>query len=144
MLVCTSKMLRNAHQIISLEYQLHTLFDLVWRRLIGSEISTGLLPALGPGTSVGLATGYGLEVQGSNPGGREIFRTCPDRPWGPTSLLYNGYRVFPGVKSGRDVTLTPHPLLVTWSRNSRTIPLLPLWTVRPVQGCTLPYFTLYI
>jgi len=29
--------------------------------------------------------------------------------------LYNGYRVFPGVKSGRGVTLTPHPLLVQWS-----------------------------
>jgi hypothetical protein len=43
----------------------------------------------------------------SNPGVGEIFRTCPDRPWGPLSLLYNGYRVFPGVKSGRDVTLTP-------------------------------------
>jgi len=25
----------------------------------------------------------------------EIFRTCPDRPWGTPSLLYNGYRVFP-------------------------------------------------
>jgi len=23
----------------------------------------------------------------------------PDRPWGPTSLLYNGYRVFPGGKA---------------------------------------------
>ena len=49
---------------------------------------------------------------GSNPGGGEIFRTCLDRPWGPPSLLYNGYRVFPGVKSGRGVTLTPHSLLV--------------------------------
>jgi len=29
----------------------------------------------------------------------EIFRTCPDRPWGPPSLLYNGYRVFPGGKA---------------------------------------------
>jgi len=57
-----------------------------------------------------LATGW--TVRGSNPGGGEIFRTCPDRPWGPPSLLYNGYRVFPGVKSGRGVTLTPHPLLV--------------------------------
>jgi hypothetical protein len=46
------------------------------------------------------------------PLGGEIFRTCPDRPWGPLNLLYNGYRVFPGVKSGRGVTLTPHPLLV--------------------------------
>jgi len=29
----------------------------------------------------------------------EIFRTPPDRPWGPPSLLYNGYRVFLGGKS---------------------------------------------
>ena len=53
---------------------------------------------------------------------------------------------FPGVKSGRGVTLTPHPLLVPWSRKSRAIPLLPLWSVRPVQSlgaCTRVHFTLY-
>jgi hypothetical protein len=34
-----------------------------------------------------------------NPGGGEILRTRPDRPWGPPSLLYDGYRVsFPVVK----------------------------------------------
>jgi hypothetical protein len=33
-------------------------------------------------------------VRGSNPGRGEIFHTRPDRPWGPPSLLYNGYRVF--------------------------------------------------
>jgi hypothetical protein len=60
-----------------------------------------------------LATGW--KIWGSNPGGGEVFLTCPDRPWGPPSLVYNGYRVFPGVKSGRGVTLTPHPLLVPWS-----------------------------
>jgi len=56
----------------------------------------------GLGSVVGIATAYGLE--GSNPGGGEIFRTCPDRPWGPSSLLYSGYRVFPGGKvlPGRD------------------------------------------
>jgi len=51
---------------------------------------------------------------------------------------------FPGVKSGRGVTLTPHPLLVTWSRKSRTIPVLPLRAVRPVQSlsaCTRVHFT---
>ena len=34
----------------------------------------------------------------------EIFRTCPDRPWVPPSLLYKGYRVFTGGKKrpGRD------------------------------------------
>ena len=26
------------------------------------------------------------------------FSVRPDRPWGPPSLLYNGYRVFPGSK----------------------------------------------
>jgi hypothetical protein len=37
-------------------------------------------------------------VRGSNPGGGEIFSTRPDRPWGPPSLLYNGYWVIPGGK----------------------------------------------
>ena len=32
----------------------------------------------GPGSSVGIATDYGLEGPGSNPGGDEIFR--PSRP----------------------------------------------------------------
>jgi hypothetical protein len=27
------------------------------------------------------------------PGASEIFHTCPDRPWGPASLLYNRYRL---------------------------------------------------
>jgi len=44
------------------------------------------------------------KVRGSNPGGGENFRTCPDRPWGPPRLMYNGYRVLPGRKErpGRD------------------------------------------
>ena len=53
---------------------------------------------------------------------------------------------FPGVKSGRGVTLTPQPLLVPWSRKGRAIPLLPLWAVRPVQSlsaCTSVHFTIF-
>ena len=83
-----------------------------------------------------LATGW--TVRGSNPVGGEIFCTCPDRPKGPPSLLYNGYRVFPGGKERPVRDADPSVLLVPWSRKSRTIPLLPLWAVRPVQGCTLP------
>jgi hypothetical protein len=59
----------------------------------------------GPGSSVGIATGYGLDGPGDRiPVGSEIFRTCPDRPWGPPSLLYNWYRIFPGrrKRTGRD------------------------------------------
>jgi len=69
----------------------------------------------GPGSSVGIATGYGLDPPGSDPGGGEIFRTCSDRPCGPASLLYNGYRVFPGDKErpGRDADpLTPSSAVV--------------------------------
>ena len=53
-----------------------------------------------------LATGW--KVRRLNSGGGQIFCTRPDRPWGPHSLLYNGYRVFPG----RVVALTTHPHLV--------------------------------
>jgi len=51
----------------------------------------------GLGSSVGIATGYGLDGPGieSRCGG-DIYRACSARPWGPPSLLYNGYRVFPG------------------------------------------------
>jgi len=48
-------------------------------------------------------------VWGSNPSGCEIFRTCPDRPWGPPSLLYNGYRVFPGGKERPVCDADPPP-----------------------------------
>ena len=51
---------------------------------------------------------------------------------------------FPGVKSERGVTLTPHPLLVPWQRKGRAITLLALWAVRPVQSlsaCTRVHFT---
>jgi len=53
---------------------------------------------------------------------------------------------FPGVKSGRGVMLTPHPLLLSRSRKSRAIPLLPLGVVRTLQtlsACTRVHFTFF-
>jgi len=43
---------------------------------------------------LGIATSYGLGGPGieSRWGGGGIFRTRPDRPWGPPNFLYNGYR----------------------------------------------------
>jgi hypothetical protein len=42
-----------------------------------------IITACGPGSSVGIATDYGLDGPGSNPGGDKIFR--PSRPvLGPT------------------------------------------------------------
>jgi len=50
----------------------------------------------GRDSAVGIAPRY---VEGSNPGWGDIFRTRPDRLWGPAGLLYNGYRVYPGAKA---------------------------------------------
>ena len=63
----------------------------------------------GPGSVVGIATDYGLDSWGSNPGGGEIFRTSPEQPWGPPSLLYNGHWVFTRGKerSRRDADPSP-------------------------------------
>ena len=57
-----------------------------------------------------MANDYGLDGPGSNPGGDKIF-SRPDRPWGPPSLLYNGYRFFPGgeVRPGRAADHSPSP-----------------------------------
>ena len=111
-----------------------------------------------------LATGW--TVGGSDPGGGEIFRTCPDRPWGPPSLLYNGYRVFPGGKKqpGCDADPSPPSSAVVKKEESytstppvghtactepqclysRAIPLLPLWAVRPVQSLSACTVELYL
>ena len=52
----------------------------------------------GPGSIVGIAAGYGLDGPVIESRFGEIFRTCPDWPWGPLSFLYSGYRVFPRGK----------------------------------------------
>jgi hypothetical protein len=64
---------------------------------------------VGPGAQSVQRLATGWTVRGSNPGESEIFRTSPDRPWGPPSLLYNGYRVFPGgrMRSGHDADPSP-------------------------------------
>jgi hypothetical protein len=104
----------------------------------------------------------GRKVRRLNPVGGEISRTRPDWPWGPTSLLYNRYQVSPGgiERPGRDSEASPpsravghervelyiyspygpYGLTVPQCLYSRTIPLLPLWAVRPVQSlsaCTV-------
>ena len=70
----------------------------------------------------------------------EIFRTCPDRPWGPPSLLYNGYRVFPGGKErpGRDADPSPTSSTVVKKGYSHYGPYGLYRASVPVQGYTLP------
>jgi len=100
----------------------------------------------GPGSVVGIATGYGLDGPViESRWGVEIFHTCPDRPWGPPSLLSNGYRVFPGGKErpGRDADLSRPSSAVGHERVELYLysPYGPYGLYRAsvsVQGCTLP------
>jgi len=102
------------------------------------------LTCVGGGSSVGISTGYGLGGPGIESPWCEIFRTCPDRPWGPPNLLHNGYRVFPGGKErmGRDAD--PSPPSSAAVKKSRAIPLLPLWAVRAVQSLSACTVQLYL
>jgi len=66
------------------------------------------------------------------------FSACPDRPWGPPSLPYNAYRVFPGGKVRPGRAADHSPLLVPWSWKSRAIPLPTLCAISgPVTGTVL-------
>jgi hypothetical protein len=53
----------------------------------------------GPGSSVGIATGYGLDGPGIKSRWGRDFSQSPDRPWGPPSHPPTmGTGSFPGVK----------------------------------------------
>jgi len=99
----------------------------------------------GPGSVVGITNGYRLDGPGIESRWGEIFRTCPDRPWGPHSLLYNGYQVFPRGKErpGREADPSPPSTAVghEWVELYLYSPYGPYGLYRasvPVQGCTLP------
>jgi DNA-binding transcriptional LysR family regulator len=89
-------------------------------------------------------TDYGLDGPGIESRWAKFFAPVQTDPGAHPASCTRGTGSFPGVKSGQGVTLTPHPLLVPWLRKCRAIPLLPLWTVRPVQSlsaCTRVTFT---
>ena len=99
----------------------------------------------GPGSSVGIATGYGLDGPGiESQWGLRFSAPVHTGPGAHTASCTMRTGSFSGVNSGRGVTLTPQSLLVPWSRKSRVIPLLPLWAIWPVQSlsaCTRVHFT---
>ena len=101
----------------------------------------------GPGSSVGIATGYGLDGPAiESRWGARFSAPVQTGPGAHPASCTMGTGSLQGVKSGRGVTLTPHPLLVPWSWKGRAIPLLPLWAVRLVQSlsaCTRVHFTFY-
>ena len=89
--------------------QVKSVCTSVWHTATSTEVTSRRIWAQKkansrPGSPVGIATAYGLDGPGIESRWGEIFRTSPDRPWGPPSLLYKEYRVFPGGKAlpGRD------------------------------------------
>ena len=69
------------------------------------------------------------------------FSARPDRPWGPPSLLSNGYRVFPGgkVRPGRAADHSPPSSAAVQEEQSYTS-THPLGHTGPVMGTTLPFY----
>ena len=99
---------------------------------------------VGPGSSVGITTGYGLEVRDRIPVGTR-FSARSDWPWGPPSLLYNGYRVFPGskVRPWRAADHSPPSSAAVMEEQSYTS-THPLGHTGPVTGKRYLYLYLQI
>ena len=76
---------------------------------------TILMSNSGPGSVVGMATGYGLDGPGIESRlGARFSAPVQTGPGAHPASCTMGTGSFPGVKSGRGVTLTPHSLLVPW------------------------------
>ena len=68
------------------------------------------------GSSVGIATGYGLDGPGIEfRWGARFSAPVQTGPGAHPATCTMGTGSFPGVKSGEGVTLTPQPILVPWS-----------------------------
>jgi hypothetical protein len=67
----------------------------------------------GSGSVAGIATGYGLDCPGiESRWGARFSAPVQTGPGAYPASCTIGIGSFPGAKSGRSVTLTPHPLLV--------------------------------
>ena len=75
----------------------------------------------GPGRSVGIATELMAGQSGID------FPPIQIGPGAHPASCKMGTQSFPGVKCGKGVLLTTHPLLVPQSWKSRAIPLPTLW-----------------
>jgi hypothetical protein len=72
-------------------------------------------------------------------GGGEIFHTRPERNWGPRSLLYHGYRVFPGGKPAGSWRWPPNPSSCEEKERVDLYLYSPSGLSWPVLDWTLPF-----
>ena len=102
----------------------------------------------GPGSVVGIATGYGLDGPGiESRWGARFSAPVQTSPGAHPASCTMGTGSFPGINSGRDVTLTLHPF---WCCGKERVELYLYSPYRPyglyrasvsVQGCILPYLS---
>ena len=81
----------------------------------------------GPGSSVGIATELRAGRSGIESRWGQDFPPVQTGPGAHPGSCAMGTGSFPGIKCGRGVLLTTHPLLVPRSWKSRAIPLPTLW-----------------
>jgi hypothetical protein len=98
------------------------------------------------GSSVSIVSDYGLDdwaIEVRYPAeekGFFLYPLCPEKLWGPPSLLSNRHRgPFPGVKRGRDMTLTTRSHLVQRSGMSRSLTSSPPSAFMTCSGTVLFY-----
>jgi len=84
--------------------------------------------------SVGIATFYSLDGPGIEYQWGEDFPHSSRPAWAPTSLLYNGYRLFPGVKRPRRGVDHPPTSSVEIKERVQLYIYSPSWPSWPVLG----------
>jgi hypothetical protein len=84
---------------------------------------------LGPGSSVGIVNGYGLDGPGIESRWGRDFSHKSRPALGPTQTPVQHVPGLSRGKSGRGVVLTTHPLLAPRLRMSRAITILRLWAL---------------
>ena len=102
-------------------------------------VSTNLCNICGPGSSVGIATDYGLDGPGIKSRWGRDFPPIHTSPGAHPTFCTMGIGSFPGVKCGRGVLLTTHTLLEPRSCKGRAIPLPTLSHNQSCNEISLPY-----
>ena len=96
-----------------------------------------IVTGYGPGSSFGIATGLRAGRSGDRIAVGRDFPPVQTGPGAHPASCTMGTRSFQGVKSGRCVMLTTHPLLVPRSWKSRAIPLPTPWATTGPQTGTI-------
>jgi len=91
----------------------------------------------GPISSVGIATELWARRSGIESEWEQVFPPVQTGPGAHPASCKMGTVPFPGVKCGRSVLLTTHPLLVPRSWKSTVIPLPTFWDTPACNGITL-------